>query len=133
MFDKEFYPTPEQVAGMDPEMPLIQKTFFFFYGSLSVIQAIEKRGIEKCLRAGMSQPKAFDIAEALIKEEFGEDFTDYDLDLVVEDYEKTSKQDIDKAYEDDIEYYIRANGLDEKSLEEHDGSGNAQGWTAFLV
>lgn len=116
-----------------PEKPSIRKTLFFFFGSLSVLQILENNGINKLLSPGMSRDTALYIANKLIRQSLGDNQYDYDLELNTVEYEEDSEEKIQERFGLDIRSCVEAYGLNEKSLEESNGSGNSQGWTAFLI
>lgn len=109
----------------------VVKRLFLFYGSLSVIQILEDDGIESRVNKMMSQCDAFEAAKRLIADHFekeGCDPWEYDLDLELETYRGKNVKSVDLDIEHTLDNFEATH-----HLEDEDGSGNAQGYTAFTV
>lgn len=101
------------------------KTLFFFHGSLSVLQLVETR-LPNTLTPFTFKAGALSAAQMLAEKEYGEGF-EYDLDLVI------VPNVTDISCGETVRQLVEELGLTDEKLSEHDGSGNAQGWTAITV
>ena len=106
------------------------KTLYIFYGSLSVIKILEDEGIDKKVKPGTVQNKAFEIAQDSIKEHFKSIGTswEYDLDLETEDFLGTDVKKLYMHAEHSIDTFEHNH-----HFEEDDGAYDAQGYTAFTL
>lgn len=107
------------------------KMLYVFYGSLSVIQILENEGINEKVRYGMTQQQAFDVAQRTIADHFKRTGSswEYDLNLEVEEFRG---KDIQELY-NDAEHSVDTFEHMHSDFEDHDGSGNAQGYTSFVL
>lgn len=107
------------------------KTLYIFYGSLSVLEVLEAEGIDRKVQYGMTQQEAFDVAQGVIEAYFKRTGSswEYDLDLDVEVFRG---KDLNKLIMD-AEHSIDNFEHTHDDFEEYDGSGNAQGFTAFTI
>ena len=113
------------------EEKTIMKKTFIFSGSLSVLQIIEEKGIDKKVTANMSDQEAFETAQSVIRDHFEKEEDDgWDYDLTVESH-PIEADDEETAYLE-AEHIIDAFEHN-NDFEDDDGSGNAQGYTAFTV
>ena len=108
----------------------ITKILYIFYGSLSVLQILEEEGISDKVKHGMGQCEAFDVAQDIIKGHFDEtgERWEYDLDLDVEVFRGKDEKALIMDAEHSIDLFEHWH-----DFEESDGTGNAQGFTAFTL
>ena len=107
------------------------KKTFIFSGSLSVLQILETDGIDKKVTASMSDQEAFGTAQSIIRDHFEkEEDGGWDYDLTVESHLIEAEDEQSACME--AEHIIDAFEFN-NDFEQYDGSGDAQGFTAFTI
>ena len=102
------------------------KALYFFHGSLAALQEIETKLQERLLR-DTEHDAALSMAHEIVKEAYGSSYTDYSLNLDIRYVPANT------YFDKYVEGIVAEKGLCEEALEEYDGSGDAQGWTAFWI
>ena len=114
------------------------KKTFIFSGSLSVLQILETHGIDKKVTASMSDQEAFETAQSIIRDHFEkEEDGGWDYDLTVESHLMRLVRENPRAEDEqsacmEAEHIIDAFEFN-NDFEQYDGSGDAQGFTAFTI
>ena len=104
---------------------LLTKTLFIFFGSLSALQEFEYKLVSN-IKPKMTKEKALATARKLAKE-CGVDW-DFDLDVKIIPIDGLSKEEFSDRGNRIIEDFERA-----MDFEQYDGSGNARGYTSFIL